>query len=136
MVVAEAVIRYVLDTHALLWYLQNDPELGAGAQAAMKLAERGDAQLLIPSIVLAELVCLCQELRIRLSLDSLRQTIASVSNVMVLEMGLRQLLTFEKLDRSLEMHDRLILADALLAGATLVPRDRRLQDAGVVPTIW
>lgn len=44
-------MRYVLDTHALVWYLTGDVRLGAAAQ---HILTNGDNQLIIPAIVLAE----------------------------------------------------------------------------------
>lgn len=128
--------RYVLDTHALHWYLLGDPQLGPGARAALQLVGLGGAQLLVPAIVLAELVHLTEKHGNPVPIDSVAKTIASSENMALVEMGLPQLTAFEKLDPSLEMHDRLILADTLLAGATLITKDRRLQNAGLVPTIW
>jgi len=136
-VVSEATSRYVVDTHALKWYLLGEPELGPGAAAALKLVELGEAQLLIPAIVLAELVYLSEKKNAKpLPLDRVAETVASSVNMLLLDLGLTQLSAFEKLDPSLEMHDRLILADTLLSGATLITKDYRLQSAGVVPTIW
>lgn len=136
MVSDQTARRYVTDTHTWHWYVQDDPQLGTGARAALRLVETGESQLLIPAIVLAEFVCLCEKLRIRPPMQRVAETIASNANIVLLDLSLAQLTAFEKLDPSLEMHDRLILADALLAGATLITRDDELQRAGVVPTIW
>ncbi len=132
----ESPVRYVIDTHAWHWYLQSSPKLGSGAQAALKLVEAGEALLLIPAIVLAEFVCLCEKLRIPSALDAVSQHIADSRNMLLIDTGLAQLQAFEKINLPLEMHDRLILADALLAEATLITRDRALQNSGLVPTIW
>lgn len=128
--------RYVIDTHTWHWYLQDAPQLGPGARAALKLVELGHAQLLLPAIVLAEFVCLCEKLGISSSLETVGHTIASSNSISLVELGLAQLLAFEKMDPTLEMHDRLILADALLAQATVITRDHGIQSAGLVPTIW
>lgn len=132
----EAESRYVLDTHALHWYLRGDPRLGPAARAVLELVGLGRAQLFIPAIVLAELVHLSEKHGQPLPLESVARMIASSENIALVNLTLVQLTAFEKLDPSLEMHDRLILADALLAGATLITKDYRLQSAGVVPTIW
>lgn len=132
----EAVARYVIDTHALLWYLLGEPQLGPGARAALSLVELGEAQLLIPAIVVAELMYLSQKLGKPLPIETVAESIAGSSNIMLVELGLAQLMAFEQLDPSLEMHDRLILADALLAEATVITRDTRIQGAGLAPTIW
>ena len=131
----ETPSRFVIDTHTWHWYLQDDPQLSPGARAALRLVELGEAQLLTPAIVLAELVCLCEKLGIPSPLEAVAQTIAGNRNMLVVDLGLVQLAAFEKLDPTLEMHDRLILAAAVVAEATLITRDRRLRSAGL-PTIW
>ena len=47
--------EYVADAHTLLWYLLNSPRLGANASATFTAADQGQARIVIPSIVLAEL---------------------------------------------------------------------------------
>lgn len=136
MAISEATGSYVIDTHALKWYLLDEPQLGPGASAALKLVELGEAQLLIPAIVLAELVCVFEKKGKTLPIETVLQNVASNTNTHLLDLGLTQLSAFKKLGPTLEMHDRMILADALLYGATLITKGRRLQSAGVVPTIW
>ena len=134
--VSEGTSRYVIDTHALKWYLLGEPQLGLGASAALRLVELGEAQLLIPAIVLAELVYVFEKKGIPLPIETVALNVASSSNMLLVELGMVQLAAFEKLDPSLEMHDRLILADAIVAEATLITRDYSMQRAGLVPTIW
>jgi PIN domain nuclease of toxin-antitoxin system len=45
-------VTYVLDTHAVVWYLANDPRASAAMNDAMG---NPSSLLVIPSIVLAEL---------------------------------------------------------------------------------
>ena len=44
-------IRYVVDTHALVWFLEENPRLGARAKTILQNPE---SALVIPIIVLAE----------------------------------------------------------------------------------
>ena len=46
---------YVADTHALYWHLTASPRLGTAAVRVFDEAARGEARILIPAIVLAEL---------------------------------------------------------------------------------
>src|SRR5690242_1528441 len=46
---------YVVDTHALIWYLIGDKKLSKKALAVFQAAERRETLLLLPVIVLAEL---------------------------------------------------------------------------------
>jgi hypothetical protein len=44
---------YVIDTHPLVWYLEDSPKLSQAAKDAFLDIENGDAQGLVPTIVLA-----------------------------------------------------------------------------------
>src|SRR5260221_11923079 len=46
---------YVVDTHALLWYLLNDKKLSQRAKAIFQAAEQNQTFLVISAIVVAEL---------------------------------------------------------------------------------
>lgn len=45
----------VTDTHALYWYLTAMPQLSPAAKRSFDTAKRGEARLLVPTIVLAEI---------------------------------------------------------------------------------
>jgi predicted nucleic acid-binding protein len=56
------VNRYVTDTHALFWYRIASPRLSATANAVFDDAAKGQATILIPAIVLAELFYINEKL--------------------------------------------------------------------------
>lgn len=66
---------YVADTHALLWYLADSPRLSSAAKQTFNQAEAGQATVVVPAIVLAELIWTI--LKGRISVD-LRQVLATV----------------------------------------------------------
>jgi predicted nucleic acid-binding protein len=45
---------FVTDTHALLWYLTEDKQLGKKALKIFEKADKGEAEIIIPTTVLAE----------------------------------------------------------------------------------
>ncbi len=45
---------YVTDTHSFLWYLSEDKKLSKTAKSVFDEAEKGNATIVIPTIVLAE----------------------------------------------------------------------------------
>lgn len=57
-------IRAVADTHALLWYLYNDPRLSAPALALMDSIDQSGDQIAINAITLAEMVYLIEKSKI------------------------------------------------------------------------
>ncbi|MBI5670840.1 MAG: PIN domain-containing protein [Chloroflexi bacterium] len=46
---------YVIDTHALIWYLTGNRNLSAEARRIFRAAEKGETQLVVSAIVLAEM---------------------------------------------------------------------------------
>ena len=46
-------MKYVIDTHALVWFLEGNPRLGTNAKAILS---NPDSQLVIPATTLAEAV--------------------------------------------------------------------------------
>jgi len=47
---------HIADTHALLWYLADSPRLSPAAKQAFDQAKAGQATVVVPAIVLAELI--------------------------------------------------------------------------------
>jgi len=121
----------LLDTHTLLWMVENHPRLGAGAAGAMNRAGRED-RLSISAITLWEIGLLASKQRI----DLHRDVMEWVHEVLALPgLSLVQLLpeiavTSTRLP--FEMHpdpaDRILVATARRFGATLVTADRALLD--------
>lgn len=48
--------RYVIDTHALLWYATADNRIGNNAKAVIEKCEAGEIQIIVPAIVLIEAI--------------------------------------------------------------------------------
>jgi PIN domain nuclease of toxin-antitoxin system len=46
-------MKYVIDTHALIWFLEGNPRLGTNAKA---IISHPDSRLIIPATTLAEAV--------------------------------------------------------------------------------
>lgn len=128
---------YVLDAHAMLWHLEDDPKLGATVRAV--LAGR-DSRLVIPTIVLAEVRWGLRKKRVADEVWSdLITNVQSDSRFTIYP------LTAEVVDEvptELEMHDAMICATAtLLAKATgddvqVLTRDQDIIRSGLVATAW
>lgn len=130
---------YVLDTHALVWYIEGNAKLGGQAKAVM---DDQQSRLILPAIVLAE------------AIDVVEKGRTTIVDVNVLLKRVRRdprieiyPLTLEVLQQSLsagsvpEMHDRLIVATALLlqsAGSqvALLTKDSDIIASALVPLVW
>lgn len=70
---------YVLDTHALIWYLSNDSRLG---RAAREILDEETHVLVLPVIVLAEARFLADRKRVPIPFDEILRTILKTGDVL------------------------------------------------------
>ncbi|MFO7651030.1 MAG: PIN domain-containing protein [bacterium] len=126
----------VVDTHTLVWYLTDSPKLGRSAAEAL---EQSDTELIIPTIVLAELKYLHQRRRIPLSLVLVRRMLEADERCVFYPLTDQ---VVDLLPLHLEMHDAIICATAMLHEKSLgqaVPvltRDEAIAGSGLVRVIW
>ena len=126
----------MLDTHTLWWYLKLPARLSTGVSAVFRLAETGNAVIIVPAIVVAELYFLSIKLGQTVALTGLLDSLAEVEGVEVSVLGRTQLELLEQLPEIPEMHDRLIAAEALAIGAPLLTRDAALAASSQIETVW
>jgi predicted nucleic acid-binding protein len=127
---------YVTDTHSLLWYLYEIPRLGPKAEDAFDAISAGDAALLIPAIVLAEIVYTIERRQHDIDVGETLDRIADADNFQVLPFDLDAARALIALTDIPEMHDRMIVAAAQVYGAPLITRDEEIRRAGVVECVW
>jgi PIN domain nuclease of toxin-antitoxin system len=133
------MIRAVADTHAILWYLYNDPRLSATAGATMDSAVQAGDEIAISSISLVEIAYLVDKNRV--ASDAFDRVVAELNTAgtSLQEIRLDRLVadTLRQIDRAQvpDMPDRIIAATALMIGAPVISRDRKIQ-ASIITTIW
>lgn len=129
-------VRFVVDTHALWWYLRSPERLTPAASAVFRLAETGNATIIVPAIAIAEFYFLSAKLRQPVAPSTLLDALAAVSGIEVSDLGRAQLERLDQCPDIPEMHDRLIAAEAAALGAPVVTRDATLTASPQVETIW
>jgi len=127
---------YITDSHSLIWYLIDSPKLSLNANKGFKEIEEGKAKLLIPAIVVAEIIYIVESGKVKADLDDLIRKIQEAENFEISPLGLDQLLCFKEQTKIPEMHDRLIVCEALLNRARVITKDREIKDSGVVEILW
>jgi len=133
--------KYILDTHALVWFLEGNPRLGDAARTIMS---DDTSEMVLPIIALAEAAFIIE--RGRTSIPTTSQLIKSVLADPRIEI---YPLNMEVFERSLkpdmvqipELHDRLIVSTALYfqdSGEViaLLTKDQIITTSGVVPIVW
>ncbi len=101
-------MTYITDTHALVWPLEGDPQLSPKALQAFSDAE---AQIVIPTIVLAEIHFLYAQKRINTEIQKVFEYIAESTNVLCYPLDE---LVIEHLPTQLRIHDAIIVGTALV----------------------
>lgn len=129
-------IRFVADTHALWWYLKSPERLSAAAAAVFRLAETGNATIVVPAIAVAEFYFLSVKLGQPFAPADLLAAWDSVDGIEVSDLGRAQLERLEFCQEIPEMHDRLIAAESLTLEAPVLTRDEALTASPQIPTIW
>lgn len=127
---------YVADTHALWWYLGSSDRLSPAADAVFRLIETGNALLIVPAIVIAEMYFLSVKLDHPISPADLFEALDSVEGVVISPLDRQQLSALEDVHDVPGMHDRLIAVEAFVRSAPIITRDQVLTGSQHVSTIW
>ncbi len=133
--------KYILDTHALIWFLEGSKRL---SQPAKAIIAAPDSEMVLSLIALAEAVIIIE--RGRTTISDVPKFLTKVYADPRIEV---YPLTLEVFKRSLtpegsrvpELHDRFIVSTGLHLqdlGYTvaILTKDKEITDAGILPIIW
>ena len=128
---------YIVDTHGLVWFLEKSPILGEKAREVF-LDE--DSNLIIPTIVLAEIKFLFDKNRFSTSLENVFSIITDDPRCIVHPLDID---VIGLLPTTLEIHDAIITATGLLFNersssmdVMIITKDVEITDSKLVKTIW
>jgi PIN domain nuclease of toxin-antitoxin system len=128
-----------VDTHAIIWYLFNDPRLSQTDKNLLeRAAERGE-QAAISSISLAEVVYLIEKGRIHK--DTLNRLLSALDrdNPLLVEVPVDRYIVeaMSQIDRDTvpDLPDRVIAATALHLRVPLLSRDGKIK-LSQIRTVW
>ncbi|VAW39981.1 hypothetical protein MNBD_CHLOROFLEXI01-1345 [hydrothermal vent metagenome] len=133
--------KYILDTHALIWFVEGNSRLSESAKAVLAAT---DSQMVLPLIALAESA---------LIIERGRTTIANVAHFLTRVYADSRIeiypLTLDIFELSLtpeglripELHDRFIVSTGLHLqdlGDTveIITKDQAITDADVLSVVW
>jgi PIN domain nuclease of toxin-antitoxin system len=129
-------MTYVSDTHALVWLLEDDPQLSRHVAA---IFSDPTVQIVIPTIVLAELHFLYSRGRVAVELQRVFEYIANSSNALTYPLDE---LVVSRLPTQLRIHDAIIVAtglvfrDVLNEPTALITQDSKIVASGLIETVW
>lgn len=127
---------FIIDTHALVWYLDKDKKLSKNAEKAM---DSLNATLVIPTMVLAEVKHLFSKRRISISFEDVMQAIENDKRCIIYPFDLS---CVEYLDERLDLHDGIIVAtsvifrDSVDQSTRIVTKDTSIRQSGIITTMW
>ncbi len=127
---------YVTDTHSFLWYLSEDKKLSKTAKSVFDEAEKGNATIVIPTIVLAESLHILEKERAIGKFGSIIRKIEIGWNYTTIPLDMRIIKRIEELTKLPELHDRIIVASADILKAGLITKDENIKKSDYVKTIW
>jgi predicted nucleic acid-binding protein len=134
----DAVTDYVLDTMALVRYLEDD--LPATADRAFQEAEEGKGRLLLPEIALSEFVYIALKGRIRAAdpralVEEVMDQIRAARHIEVSCLSEAAWEAFLDLEIP-ELHDRMIAADAVAREVPLITHDPSFSRISKLEVVW
>ncbi len=66
---------YVVDTHSLIWYIAEDGRLSEHAERLLDKAQDAEVQVLVPTVVLAEVAYIAWKKKVKITLDTVLERI-------------------------------------------------------------
>jgi len=127
---------YVVDTHALIWYLLNDKKLSKQAKAIFQAADQNQTLLIISAIVIAELYDANVKNNWFADFAKLYNDITSKPFLRFTPVDHTHVLDFMQDTAIPEMHDRIIAGVARRLSAPLISSDPLITVAGIVKIVW
>lgn len=131
-------MSFLLDTHVLIWWL-NDCGRLSKAQQEVIAAAGAESPLLVSDISLWEIAMLHSLGRIRLTIPLREWLDKAAAPPLVRRHGISPAVAAELASLPDSFHrdpaDRILVATARVLGATLLTQDRRIVDAALIDTL-
>lgn len=127
---------YVLDTHALIWFLEGSHSLSSRARHILK---ETDNLLILPTIVLAETKYLASRRKVKIAFSTVLELLETDQRLMVYPLDLNVL---QIMPTSLEIHDAIICGTAMMyeevfkEPVAVLTKDEEIRKSGFVKTVW
>jgi PIN domain nuclease of toxin-antitoxin system len=124
-----------LDTHSLLWYLDSDYHNRLSNKALEVISEAELSSIIyVPIISLAEALHQIDKQRFNITWDKLMSSIRNNEAYEIVPLN-EDVLDKAVSLKGLEIHDRLIVATALVTDSVLVSKDKEIRATGL-KVIW
>jgi PIN domain nuclease of toxin-antitoxin system len=127
---------YAADTHVIAWYWAGSPRLSQTARTILDEALLLQHEVIISPLVLAELVIMAEKQRVSFDLTAIIATLSESPGFRLVVLSTQIALRTQELTTLPDIHDRLIVATALVYDATLITADQTISQSNYVPVVW
>lgn len=127
---------YIVDTHALVWFLEKNSRLSDNAKTALTDA---NTQIILPTIVLTEVIFLYAKKKTSINLSAVLSQVANSSNCIVYPLDEE---VVSRIPTGVNIHDAIIVATGLvfkdLMGhdVAIVTKDELIKQSNLIRTVW
>jgi PIN domain nuclease of toxin-antitoxin system len=131
-------VTYVSDTHPFVYHVTKRKRLGRRARTIFDRADHGTDTIIVPFTVLEEVMLLSEVGKISLPMP-FRELVVTLGQSANFDLGVNDsglLLEAATFTTIRDPYDRLIIAQARVAGVPLITADERIHDSGLVGTLW
>lgn len=128
-------MEYLLDTNAIVRHFAQISKLGKKAKKIISQAEKDQHQLYVSIISLMEIMYLSEKKRIPLTLDEIINDLNKKECYSIVEFDV-EILKKAASFHFYELHDRLILATAMVLGMPIISSDEKFDSVKDVEVIW
>jgi PIN domain nuclease of toxin-antitoxin system len=132
-------MTFVTDTHPFVHHVTGRRNrLGRRALRVFDAVKRGRETMIVPFTVLEEVMLLSEIGKIRLPLP-FRDFVVSIRQAENFDLGVNDidlLLEAATFATIRDPYDRMIIAQARVAGLPLITGDEKIQESGLVRTVW
>lgn len=127
---------YVVDTHSLIWFIAEDSRLSKKSNEILEKAEKGEVDVLVPTLVLAEIAYIASRKRVRVTLNKILECIQKGDGFVIVPFDFQVFQISLDMPERWEIHDKIIAATARYYNAELITRDTALQKSNEIKTVW
>ncbi len=128
------------DTHAIIWYAEDNKKLGSEARGLLDQGQEGKRQVYVSLMSFFEMEYLIHRGKIDSKLPALLLKASKVSHTTFQIMAIDQEVyhQFVKIphDKIPELPDRIITASALAKNCLLLTRDAVIRESNLIKTAW
>lgn len=120
----------------MVWFLTEDSSLSVKAKSIFEDTEKGNSLIIISTIVLGELLYLCEKKKIQDKFQEVINKLRNGTNYITYNLDMEIIIECKNLVRISDMHDKIITATAKVLGATIITKDKEIKESDYVKTIW